>query len=330
MIRPCVRRACIAAVALTCLAGGAKAQSVKSAEADALATQARTLMEAGRIQEACARFAESARVEPHTATMLGLAECSEKSGRLADAAHYLRSAARSMKGEAAQGALGHADRIEAKLPRLAVALPAPVDGLEIRRDGVLVDPRELGVAEPVDAGEHTVSASAPGRLPWSTVVTTERADVTTVSVPELELTPLPVAAASTGFLRPQATTVFAFDAPKPAPRSTGVKIATLSLGLLGVASVGTSAFLGLRAKQISDAVDGRCNSQNGCAPNSSDLRSQASRDALASTVAFGAGAAAITAGALLWFLSPSKKRPKAALVPTVDFHRIAFTFSRAW
>lgn len=329
MIRPCVRRACIAAVALTCLAGGAKAQSLKSAEADSLATQARTLLEAGRIQEACARFSESARIEPHTATMLGLAECSEKSGRLADAAHHLRAAAGSMKGEAAQGALGHADAIESRLPRLAVALPAPVDGLEVRRDGVRVDPRDLGVAEPVDAGEHTISASAPGRLPWSTVVTTELTNVTTVSVPELELAPLPVAVA-TGFLRPQVTTVFAFDAPKPAPRSTGVKIATLSLGLLGVASVGTSAFLGFRAKQISDSVDGRCNSQNGCAPNSSDLRSQASRDALASTVAFGAGAAAITAGALLWFLSPSKKRPKAALVPTVDFHRIAFTFSRAW
>lgn len=329
MIRPCVRRACIAAVALTCLAGGAKAQSLRSAEADSLATQAHTLLEAGRIQEACARFAESARIEPHTATMLGLAECSEKSGRLADAAHYLRAAAGSMKGEAAQGALGHADVLESRLPRLAVALPAPVDGLEVRRDGVRVEPRDLGVAEPVDAGEHTISASAPGRLPWSTVVTTEKTNVTTVSVPELELAPLPIAA-SNGFLRPQVTTVFAFDAPKPAPRSTGVKIATLSLGLLGVASVGTSAFLGFRAKQISDAVDGRCNSQNGCAPNSSDLRSQASRDALASTVAFGAGAAAITAGALLWFLSPSKKRPKAALVPTVDFHRIAFTFSRAW
>ena len=337
MIRPCVRRACIAAVALTCLAGAAKAQSThRSIDAEALFTEGHTLLTAGRIQEACPRLAESARIEAHPATMLALAECSEKSGRLADAAAQLRTAA-SLVGhigdEHAQNALRHAAAIEAKLPRLVVVMNKPVDGLEVRRDGVLLPPDQLGLDMPVDGGEHTISATAPGRRPWSVVVKTQHTDTTTVEVPALELAqmPLDTAAGSTpAYLRTTILPPIDFDSSSSRPRSTGVKLATLSLGLLGAASVGTGAFLGLRAKQISDSLDGRCRAQNACDPNSSELRSQSQRDAIASTVAFGAGAAAITAGALLWLLSPSNKRPKAAISPNVDFHRIAFTFSRTW
>lgn len=337
MIRPCVRRACIAAVALTCLAGAAKAQSThRSIDAQTLFTEGHTLMMAGRIQEACSRLAESAHIEAHPGTMLALAECSEKSGRLADAASQLRAAA-SLVGhtgdERAQSALRHAAALEAKLPRLVVVMNEPVDGLEVRRDGILLPPDQLGRDTPVDGGEHTISATAPGRRPWSVIVKTQSTATTTVTVPELELAHMPVdtATGSTpAYLRTTMSAPIDFDAPSSRPRSTGIKLATLSLGLLGAASVGTGAFLGVRAKQISDSLDGRCRGQNACDPNSSELRAQSQRDAIASTIAFGAGAAAITTGALLWLLSPSNKRPKASISPNVDFHRIAFTFSRTW
>ena len=332
MIRPCVRRACIAAVALTCLAGAAKAQSShRSRDAEVLSDEGHTLLTAGRIQEACSRLSESVRLEQHPATMLLLADCSEKNGRLADAAHQLRAAAGHMDADRAKAALRHAAAIETKLPRLVVVMNKPVDGLEVRRDGVLLSPDQLGLATPVGAGEHTISAAAPGHRPWSTIVKTPRTDIATVTVPELELMAIDMISGSVpGYFRPTMSTQMDFDAVPSKPRSTGIKIATLSLGLLGAASVGTSAFLGLRAKQINDSLDGRCRSQNACDPNNSELRAQAQRDVVASTVAFGAGAAAITGSALLWLLSPSNKRPKAAISPNVDFHRIAFTFSRTW
>ena len=334
MIRPCVRRACIAAVALTCLAGAAKARSAhRSLDAEALSKEVLTLRTDGRIQEACSRLAESVRIEQHPATVLLLAECSEKSGRLADAAGQLRAAAGHMEGERALSALWHASTIEGTLPRLVVVMNRPVDGLEVRRDGILLPPDQLGRDAPVDGGEHTITATAPEHRPWSTIVRAQRTETTTVSVPELELAKISVdmaTGATPGYLRPTMAMPIDFDAPMSKPRSTGIKLATLSLGLLGAASVGTGAFLGLRAKQINDSLDGRCRLQNACDPNSNELRAQSQRDAVASTIAFGAGAAAITTGALLWLVSPSKKRPKAAISPNVDFHRIAFTFSRTW
>lgn len=331
MIRPCVRRACIAATALTCLAGAAKAQSHRAEEAAALAADGAALLADGRLAEACERLSESVRREPHATPMLQLGECFEKRGLLAEAAETLRVSAGLPDAApvAAEAARRHAAELEATLPRLVVVLDHPVAGLEVRRDGVLLPVSTLGDVAAVAPGEHVVSASAPGRRPWSMAVRVDGTTAVRVDVPELELA-LPDSGADLGvFLRPTTGTHLVLDAPA-APRAKATKLASLSLGLLGMASVGTSAFLGLRAKQISDSVEGRCRQQNGCDPNSSDLRQQAQRDAVASTVAFGLGAAAITTGALLWFLAPSKKRPHAAISPNLSFHRLAVTFSRTF
>jgi hypothetical protein len=63
-----------------------------------------------------------------------------------------------------------------------------IAGLELNRDGSPVPREEWGVPVPVDPGNYRVSARAPGRREWTSVVLVrEPGKVVAVSVPELQI-----------------------------------------------------------------------------------------------------------------------------------------------
>jgi hypothetical protein len=137
------------------------------------------------------KFAESQRLDPGIGTLMNLGDCYEKSGKIASAwATYREAVAEAnrtvQKKQREKDALVLAARVEPKLSRLLVRVPAPTNGypgVQIKRDGQVVDRAQWGTQIPTDPGEHTLSAEAPGRAPWSTKIVLAEASNKELEVP---------------------------------------------------------------------------------------------------------------------------------------------------
>jgi hypothetical protein len=197
-MRLMVRRMIGVAIWALASALGATAHGQGSAEskaaADALFKEAIGLMNAGDAAKACPKLEESQRLDPAVGTLLYLGECYEKQGRVASAWAAFNSAASAARAakqaQREQTAVERAAALEPTLPKLVIEVPAEarMAGLQIVRDGVLVGEASFGVPVPLDPGEHSIKASAPGKKGWSqTVQLTANGAATKVSVPMLTL-----------------------------------------------------------------------------------------------------------------------------------------------
>src|SRR5262245_21114637 len=76
-----------AAAALLLLAEGAHAEPSKEdvAKADQLFREAQLLVQKGNLTEGCSKYAESQRLDPANGTLLNIALCHEKEGKLGTA-----------------------------------------------------------------------------------------------------------------------------------------------------------------------------------------------------------------------------------------------------
>jgi tetratricopeptide (TPR) repeat protein len=168
------------------------------ADAQVLADQGAQLMKGKRYPEACAAFEASIQRYPALATRAKLAECYEKIDRLASAWALYREVAdaaqRDKDRKRAKAAKKKADALAARVPKITITVPpeAKRDGMTITRDGVPVSAAELGLAMNVDAGRHTIGASAPGMTGWTLDVDAVDGASTDVAIPPLA----PIAAAT--------------------------------------------------------------------------------------------------------------------------------------
>ncbi|HEY6459440.1 MAG TPA: hypothetical protein VIY73_04790, partial [Polyangiaceae bacterium] len=141
-------------------AGPQPAATDTRALAETLFFTARGLMEAGRYAEACGKLNESYRLDPAAGTLLNLAVCNEKIGKIASAWGEFRDAqaeARRMnRPDREQLASDRIKAIEPELPFLTVTVPPAVRalrGVEISRNGIPLQSAAWDTDLPVDPGE---------------------------------------------------------------------------------------------------------------------------------------------------------------------------------
>lgn len=281
--------------------------------AQQLFLQARDLMAAGKVAEACPKFAAAADLASTAGVRLNLSDCYEQLGRTASAWTKAQDAltAAERVGDAAAAQLAR-ERIAALQPKLSyvlvtVASEAAVAGLEVFRDGEKVPSAAWGVPVPVDPGEHEVSATALGRERWSEKkpVIGESATVT-FAVPVLQVEPTASPAPA-----PQAAPAPAPHRPPPpaeAPSSWSTqRTFALIAGGVGVGGAVVGAVFGLQAMSKQDEADAECPSV-GCS-NAGAVK--ASQDALiagtVSTIGFVVGVVGLAGGAALWLTAPTVK-----------------------
>jgi tetratricopeptide (TPR) repeat protein len=189
--RAVICRAALLCVAVLSLVESAAAQTASQrSAAEQLFARGRQLMNEKNYVEACPKLEESQRLDPAPGTLLNLATCYERNGQTASAwvTYKLASSSAELSGRKAwaKQARNRALQLEPKLLRLTIVAPAPPrpPGLVLLRDGAEVGQEEWGEAIPLDPGEHSVEARAPGYVTWKQVLSLSGAS-STLQVPVL-------------------------------------------------------------------------------------------------------------------------------------------------
>jgi len=273
--------------------------SSTNARAEQSFHEGHTLLKDKRYREACAKFEESQRQDPASGTLLALAYCQELAGQLASAWESYQAAARLAERE------GHADRQSAanervqalgsRVSRLTVIVPAELlslPGFHLVRDGAEFERASFGVAVPTDGGPHGFQATAPGRVPWTSMVTLlPEHDQKTLVLPVLDLVPPPQPAGD-GVTAREKENRSAPEAGGTHESEVALKRASLAFAVataVGV-GVGTAFTLSAQSKNDQSNANGHCDSR-GCDEQGSDLRNSALSAARVATWSFVASGA---------------------------------------
>lgn len=263
-------------------------------------------MEAGRLEKACPAIEASQRMAPMPGTLFTLAECEALRGRTATAMRYYAEYLALYRTFSIKKKLEQKDRADAcevqlkKLelltPRLTLRLPAdaPAD-VVVKRDGEVVAELSLGIATPVDPGEHRISA----HLPDGTVVEeTIRLSAAESKVIDVRVRNLPASPTA----KPVATTSASATAP---PNLLPWRVGTVSAGAVAAIGLGVGIVAGLFALDDRQSLYQACGSNDVCDPKSRPIYDRMRAFGAASTVGFVAAGVGMSVGVVLLVASPS-------------------------
>jgi hypothetical protein len=272
--------------------------------AEALFQEGRQLLEAGQVDEACLRLAESYSQEPASGTLLNLARCHQTQGKIATAWAEYRAAARLSRAQGredrARAAEEQASALEPKLSRLKLRMSEPPAGLKVLTDADVLGEGGFGVAIPIDPGHHNVTASAKGYKTWTTTIDIREAESRELVIPALELeavAPEPVAIEA------------APPAPKPTPppervAPTGLgkqRTAALITGGVGVVGVVVGSIFGVQSIVKHDRAAPNCPDSVCANEYWIGVQTDAHTAGNVSTAFFAIGGVGLAAAAVLWF-----------------------------
>jgi len=176
--------------------------------------------------------------------------------------------------------------------------------LEILVDGLLWPRAGWNAPLPIDRGHHVVQARAPNRKSFQTELETTDRERYTVHVPTLEsvadAAPLaPPTSTNTTTIVHERSTV------SGASSGSGLRVAGVVVGGVGLVSLGVAGFFGLSAQNTYDSGRSECSAKNVCTQTGADSGDKAEQKALIATVTGGVGVVAVATGLVLWFVGGS-------------------------
>jgi hypothetical protein len=283
-------------------------------EAEKLFRDGRKLIKDGKIAEACDAFSASSHMEPSVGTFLNLGDCRARLEQTASAwaafveaarlAHKLNDS-RSVEADKRSGEL------EPRLSYMTITVATKEPGLEVARNGLVIDASVWSQSVPVDPGTYSITAKAPNHDPWTgTLVIKPDSDHESIAVPPLHARPIPVA-----------------YAPTP-PMFTPKRKAAVAVAGVGVAAGVVGIVLTLQARSLEDEALAQCPDGKTCHDqDASDKSRRALSRANLATYIGGAGVALIGAGVVLWFVGrPHESAQRIAhVVPVATPDSLGFT-----
>jgi hypothetical protein len=185
-------------VALAVVMTGATAHAqVTDADRNAardLYIEGESLRQQGRFADALERYNRSLQVFPAPTTAFRIAQCKAALGQLVEAAEEYRVVTNTPLPQnpteafvkAKNDAATELALIEPRIPKVRINIqPYPLQGLQITVDNVAMSVALVGVARPVNPGQHRITATAPG---YQTAQTTVDVRERQQPMPEVTLT----------------------------------------------------------------------------------------------------------------------------------------------
>ena len=280
------------ALALSSVSPARAERPADAAAAQALFERGRAAAQRGDLQEACATFAESQRLDPGAGTLMNWAMCEARQQKLASAWQHFNEASALLKPGDDRNAFVHAQlrQLSPRLPRLTLRLAGDVPaGTRVLRGGTELGAASLGVPLPMDPGAVELLVVSPGRKPRRALVELHEAEQLDVRLDAGEALPSP-------------PRVVARDQPHSLQRDLGLSF--VALGSLGV---GLGLASGALVVQRKATADDHCPA-NRCDEVGLHAVESGQRWLVVNTVAWSVGAAALLGGAALLFIAPDKKR----------------------
>jgi hypothetical protein len=279
--------------------------------AEALYRDASEAFKAGRIAEACPKFAESQRLDPQRGTLANLARCHEREGRVSAAwSDYVQLAelAKRFNDEArATYAQQRIAELEPKLPRVQFASGAGPKPKELKVDDKTLSSAVLGTTFPVDAGDHRVKVVAEDGQTWEQQFVAYDGKTVVVTLHPLDKAPPP---------SPPPQIVPPTNDTTSAPSRKWQRPVALGVGAVGVAGLVVGAVTGGLVLAKKGDVDANCTGKV-CNAKGFAAQGDAWTMSTVSTIAFVAGGVLVAAGAVLFFTAPRREKTVAAISPLV-------------
>lgn len=305
----------LSAACVVCLSLASKPAAAQgTAAAEALFNEARKAMDAKDYDTACKRFRESNRLDPAVGTMLNLATCEDRRGRVATAWELFRGAFEKLPPSDPRHdyAKAQVDRLEPRLPHVTLALAAGAPADTKVKDGETVySGASFGLPLPVDPGKHELVIEAPGRETRTLSVEIREAATMTIEIaPGIE----------------KVETGAGGETPQPAQGDVQVSAAGANsggfgkkqwgfvAGGVGLVGIGVGITTGIMALGKKSTADEQCSDAlQRCSQEGHDAASSGRTLAAVSTVGWIVGALGVGAGAFLILTSDGEKGPVTAL-----------------
>jgi hypothetical protein len=263
-------------------------------------------MATGSYSDACARFAESERLDPAAGTLLNLADCYEKNGQLASAWMTFREATtaaqRIDRPAWTEQATARANLLEARLSTLTIHIDpiATPTGTEVSFNGLPVAREAWGFPVPVDPPSVRVEVRAPKKKIWTALVAVDPTQPHIV----VEVPPLEDLRVAPPEAQPERS-------PGPA-RLTARQVAAITFLGAGILGLGVAGGLALAAKGKENQAEGESG-----ANQTNDSASAVHEGNVATGLVIG-GAAFAATGILLWLIAPATHTRIAVRGPAVS------------
>lgn len=295
--------------------------------------EGRALVKAGRPSDAIPKFLASLTAEPSAVAALNVADCYERVGKLASAQQRFRqaeslSAAAGDSVRAAE-ARKRAESLDARVSTITVLPPPRGTEASAWIDGAPLAADAWGKPRPLDPGPHEVVLQTPDGKRKTKIVSVSE-EGTKVTVPfDIEGAGGVVTETKE---KPPATPTPKPDAPvSPSPddssSSSPLRTVAVVTGAVGIASLIAGGVTGGLALGARSDLDSACATYPQCPASQraelQDIDDRGRTMATVSTITFIAGAALLTTGVVLWFVSspdkPEKKSAFRALAGRFEF-----------